>query len=371
MQRILGLIGFFSICSTPFSGVSADDGQSIIYRNDAFKFRVSIPAGLRTRMISREDFLKDMTLNDSSGDDHGVEISLPGQGDRSIGIFAGAAYWLDGTPGNLLLRGCRPHEANTILDIPPGLAIAGHPSQSCRFRRPDGRIEVLVGMREGEWRGRLCRSDIPITDYVARLETDPEHYEEDIARFRATLKTVRVFLPRQKFTCTPHYRNKEFGFSVRMPPGKPTCTGEPYEHNSGVVVYLDHGANRCTGFKRRPYVNFNGSYDGVEAGGTRGWLAKISCKADPGKIGPPPAGLSFPAKDLAGCTVKRPNGWIDVELAGASPWVAKDWKGRPFIIYSAKLHTTPARLKRDIATFRVVLRSVRLFKPDGDMQRVE
>jgi hypothetical protein len=341
-----------------------------VYRNEAFKFTVSVPSGWQTRIITAEAYLRDLTWGDKSVADHGVDMALPGLADRTISVAAGVTDWVDGTPGNLLHRGCRPRDVNTILDTPAGLAIARSPSRSCRFQRPDGRIEVLVGMRKGAWRGQLCRSDIGMHDYLARLETTREYYEADLERFRAVLKTMRVFMPAQKFTCTRRYRNEDFGFSVRVPPRRPTCTAAPYQNDHGITVYLDHGVNQCTGHERRPHIHFGANYDAIEAKTPREWIAQISCDDALDKVGTPPASLRFAAKDLVFCTIRR-KGWIDIELAGASPWVAKKWGAWPFIIYSASLHTTPARLKRDLATFRVVLRSVRLFKPDGDMQRVE
>jgi len=345
-----------------------------IYKNEAYFFSVPIPEAWRYCKIANEG-----TYKYSNYPDHGVTLTwgaspapcfLPEVRPR-IQIMAGYPDWMGFIEGVLYSNfGCNPR-TNAVREAPPQLAFGNLPSVSCRIDRPNGNIEVLVAARKGEWRGRLCRSDVDAADYVARLQTRGETFEEDVARFRQVLATVRVSMPEQKFTCTRTYRNEEFGFSVQVPKRHPTCTGEAYQHDDGILIFLDRGAEGCVGIPSRPHINVDANYNAVEAPDVRAWLDGMGCDPKNGKVGAAPAGLTIGRHPAVACRVDRPDGWIDIKLAGASRWVDRKWDDWPYIIYSASLHTTPARLKHDLATFRQVLGSSRLFRPDNDVKRVE
>src|SRR6185437_7327351 len=61
------------------------------------------------------------------------------------------------------------------------------------------------------------------------------------------------------------YVNREFGFSVCIPEGRPTCGAEPGTHDTGIMVFLDHGPSDCRDRSKRASVSVNGEYNAMDA----------------------------------------------------------------------------------------------------------
>jgi hypothetical protein len=80
---------------------------------------------------------------------------------------------------------------------PPGLAIPGARSATCRRNEDDGWITMAVVAQGGTWRDPGNDPDFhtPAVNYIVLMHTRGDHFDADLARFRAILKTVRLFKP--------------------------------------------------------------------------------------------------------------------------------------------------------------------------------
>jgi hypothetical protein len=333
------------------------------YRNEAFYFSMAIPDDWHHCTVSPVEYYQGAL---DAHPDHGVTLTWDGlpsscglpESQRRIQIMAGDTYWFRDIAGLLRARYRCNEKVGVVGEAPPGLTFARMPSATCRIDKPDGTIEVLAAARTGQWRGELCHSEIGATDYIARLQTRSETFDDDLARFRRVLDTVKVFIPKQKFYCSRIYSNAEFGFRVTLPATRPSCTNDGYQHDTGVLFYLDHGPNRCTGNDSRPWMSVHGHFNVEDWNDAHGWLIRIPCDGKDGKVRPAPPGLFIGAHRAAGCRIDTPDGWILIVAA----WLRTP-ANAPQMIYSAMLHTTPARLSRDLARFRTTAKSIEFLTP--------
>jgi hypothetical protein len=159
------------------------------------------------------------------------------------------------------------------------------------------------------------------------------------------------------------YRNPEFGFSVEVG-GRLTCRAAPFTHDHGIDLYLDGlhlegGPGDCDLYDR-PFIGIIGNYNVLFAPSAAA-QARTLC----GYAGRPtkaPPGLQIDGHSSSSCRVDRRDGWIEIDV------VAQDWqqpgKHTELINYEVMLHTTPQRFDQDLALFRAVLKTIRIFKPD-------
>ena len=81
-----------------------------------------------------------------------------------------------------------------------------------------------------------------------------------------------------------------------------------------------------------------------------------------------PPGLQIDEHPSSSCRADTHDGWIEINVV-AQDW---QWPGKhiepddetAYINYEVMLHTTPQRLEHDLAQFRAVLKTIRIFKPD-------
>jgi hypothetical protein len=166
------------------------------------------------------------------------------------------------------------------------------------------------------------------------------------------------------------YRNAEYGFSVRFS-GQPTCVGEPYEHSHGIDIFLDGGPAVCGHLDERPFISVNASYS--DAGEfTPSHVPSAREEAEwycgEGGVVKPPEFLRIDGHKSGSCRVDK-DGWINIIV------IAQAWRdlGGPsnrddeadWISYSAELQTTADHLDHDLVQFRAVLKSIRIFRPEG------
>lgn len=155
------------------------------------------------------------------------------------------------------------------------------------------------------------------------------------------------------------YVNREFGFSVGIPAGRPTCGAEPDTHDTGIMVFLDHGPSDCGDRNNRASVSVNGEYNAMEAHSLLQLLAIFCGAAQPQRTSAEEFGnLSkvWPAM----CRVRR-DGFVDLILVRQSPVTAIG--DTPRINYTVDIVAPPGELNSDLRDAKAVLRSVRFFQP--------
>jgi hypothetical protein len=159
------------------------------------------------------------------------------------------------------------------------------------------------------------------------------------------------------------YANSEFGFVVEVPPGAPTCRSEAPEHDAGIDIFLDSGAEGCEELQRRPFIGVNASYNAMLAP-TADDVLKLTVGRPSGKQGIAPTQLQINGRKSAASRWDRDDGWIDIRVvtqAGTWPSGAEDRdEAVPYVNYTVILHTMPKRLEGDVALLRTVLSEIRI-----------
>lgn len=158
------------------------------------------------------------------------------------------------------------------------------------------------------------------------------------------------------------YVNREFGFSVRIPPVRPTCGAEPGTHDTGIMIFLDHGPSDCRDRSKRASVSVNGEYNSMDAHSLLQLLSIFCDSAQPQRTSADEFGkLSkvWPAM----CRVQRTDGFNDLILVRQSPVTAVG--ETPWMNYMVYIHAPSGELTRDLKSAKAILQSVRFFKPAG------
>lgn len=158
------------------------------------------------------------------------------------------------------------------------------------------------------------------------------------------------------------YENREYGFSVEIA-RRPACSADPYQHDTGVHLFLDAGPADCGEFDEHPFISVEGSYNSSFQRSAK-VAAEFLCHT--GRPAAPPRRLRIDGQLSAACRIDGDDGWIDIVVtAQAGEWPGKlDPEDQSALInYAVTLHTTAARLDKDLAQLRSVLRSIRLFVP--------
>jgi hypothetical protein len=160
------------------------------------------------------------------------------------------------------------------------------------------------------------------------------------------------------------FQNPEFRFSVEVPDSDTTCHGQPYEHDHGLDILLDSGRNGCEALQSRPHIGIYAAYNTTFDAGVDAELQR-DCKGVPVKLGTSPPPLRLGNGPSGVCRLDRDDGWIDIRVVTQ----AGEWPGKhvdpedatPYINYTVLLHTTPQRLKNDLAELRTVIGTVHIF----------
>jgi hypothetical protein len=74
---------------------------------------------------------------------------------------------------------------------PADLSVDGLPSKAARINHSNGWIEVIVVTQAGKPDPDFDPS-VPSISYELDLYSDPSHFDQDLASFRAMLKTIRI-----------------------------------------------------------------------------------------------------------------------------------------------------------------------------------
>lgn len=161
------------------------------------------------------------------------------------------------------------------------------------------------------------------------------------------------------------YRNAEFGFSVDVPDGAPTCRGEPPEHNHGLDIFLDDGADGCRDLLKRPFVGIFATYNAMFDPNPEAHL-QLLCNADDGKLTEPPDGLRIDGRHSAICRLERTDGWIEVRIVAQNVEISEAdalTEGTvPGVNYEILLRTKPERYHVDLVELRTILSTVHIFE---------
>jgi len=88
---------------------------------------------------------------------------------------------------------CRPLSAETERRLGAPLAMHGLRTLVCETRSAGGSIEISMNFLGGPWwEGETPGSRRRKVVYVFILNTTPDHFDEDLARFRQVLASVRI-----------------------------------------------------------------------------------------------------------------------------------------------------------------------------------
>lgn len=92
------------------------------------------------------------------------------------------------------VQGCDPLSAETQRRLSGApLAMSGFKTLVCETHGPAGAIEITLNFLGGPWQeGDTPRSRVRSIIYDFHLGTKPDHFDEDLARFRQVLASVRI-----------------------------------------------------------------------------------------------------------------------------------------------------------------------------------
>ena len=171
------------------------------------------------------------------------------------------------------------------------------------------------------------------------------------------------------------YRNAEYGYAVELPRGLPLCIPDPAtEHVHGITIWLDDGPAGCHGDETRPYISVSADHNATEYLDAES-VSRWSCdpSVEEGTPRPTPGGLTIKGAHSVACAVDITKDWDDgaiVVIVAALGGKVRDtpgWDPRaPAVVYWIGLHTRPERFDADLARFRAVLKTVRLFEPGSE-----
>jgi hypothetical protein len=193
MKLSRALIGFFLL--TCAIGATA---QNRIYRNREFGIVLPVPSGTLPCIPP---------FYQGNGVDHGPQIIL-GTKDASLCTKSSGKRHVDvwgsfttteeeKTLRSLLDSECKyvPNDENDPSAVcspaPAGLSVNGLPSLAGRINHSNGWIEIIVVTQAGKPAPDFD-STVPSRSYSLSLYTDANHLNEDLAVFRAILKTIKI-----------------------------------------------------------------------------------------------------------------------------------------------------------------------------------
>jgi hypothetical protein len=158
------------------------------------------------------------------------------------------------------------------------------------------------------------------------------------------------------------YVNRVFGFSVRIPAGRPTCGAEPDTQDTGIMIFLDRGPSDCRDRNTRASVSVNGGYNAMDAHNLPQLLSIFCGAAKPQRTSAEEFG-SLGKVWPAMCRVQHGDGFSDLILVRQTPVTTVG--ATPWINYTAHIHAPSGELIEDLRSANAILESVRFSKPAG------
>lgn len=125
------------------------------------------------------------------GDGQGC-AERPERGPRFITLYADHNSSFERSAAEALPGDCRPLSDALRRRLEGALAVPGHASAACQRPAAEGAVEVMVYAMAGETEGEAPGSRVPAVIYFAAFGTTQAHFEEDRARFRPVLASVRL-----------------------------------------------------------------------------------------------------------------------------------------------------------------------------------
>lgn len=158
------------------------------------------------------------------------------------------------------------------------------------------------------------------------------------------------------------YANSEYGFSVKIPSGRPTCRAEQGMPDTGILIFLDQGHSGCENRDERPYVSVNGTYNAENSSSAREALSIVCGDAKPEPTDPNLFG-NLKEKWTVMCRFEVSNGFIEYVLVRQSS--PKAVNGASLVNYSIAVHLPANDADMKVKDAIPILRSVHFFKPSG------
>lgn len=158
------------------------------------------------------------------------------------------------------------------------------------------------------------------------------------------------------------YVNSEYGFSVQVPPGRPTCRAEPNTHDTGIMIFLDRGPSDCAKQNQRPYIAVNGTYNATDAPGPLEASSIVCGSSTPQPTDPNMFG-DLKKKWTVMCRIQQEGDFVEYVLIRQSHPVTVG--ATPSVNYSIVVHVPACARGREMKDVGPILRSVRLLKPSG------
>jgi hypothetical protein len=160
---------------------------------------------------------------------------------------------------------------------------------------------------------------------------------------------------------THRYINTEYGFSVQVSPNQPTCRAESGTHDTGIMIFLDHGPSTCVNQNQRPYVAVNGTYNATFAA-TPVEALSILCRGSKPEPTDPTMFGNLKKRWPAMCRIDQ-DGFVEYMLLHQSDTLASDTA--PSINYTIDIHVPASSLSRDLEDAKPILQSVHMLKSSG------
>jgi hypothetical protein len=172
--------------------------EARVYQNLDFGFAFEIPKGFPTcETVPPSIDPGDTTYHDPHDSaavwlDDGPDgcAVLKGRPVMEVHASYNALSWP--TPEVVVDKLCEPIERHAW--VPKGLSIKGKHVVACRYDSDDRWIEITL-VAQGGKRPAAEHDATPLVNYMVTLGTRPERLAGDLARFRAFLRTVRLFQP--------------------------------------------------------------------------------------------------------------------------------------------------------------------------------
>lgn len=160
------------------------------------------------------------------------------------------------------------------------------------------------------------------------------------------------------------YRNPEYGFSVDIRAGMPTCRSEPPGHDHGLMMFLDTGPGGCDRPELRPYISVTGDYNVLDQLSPEAALEGILAGLEDVRLGGAPQDLGIDGRHSATSKSESGDGWIKIWVVTQRGTRPKTGDEIPRVNYFATLHTRPERFDGDVSLFRVVLKGIEIYPPE-------
>jgi hypothetical protein len=185
--RVFASIALLSAAAGAFS-------QPHTYRNREFGIYLPIPRGTLACIPP---------VYEGNGVDHGPQILLwpidanfcsKYSGKRYMDVVGAAMVDDWKTLHSHLESLCEYEVKHECSAAPGGLEINGLETEAGRLDRPDGSIEIIVVTAAGTPDPDYDPT-VPLFNYSLDLNTDAQHFKEDLKVFRTVLQTIRIAPP--------------------------------------------------------------------------------------------------------------------------------------------------------------------------------